>query len=293
MKFTYFSFLLVYLLFNNTKVPAQDLSNPELAKMAEADQRDRMNGPIDWNKLNREDSIRRAAVMDMIKSGKVQTAKDHLNAGIIFQHGNDTVASAMAVKNFEIAIRMDSSLNRWWYAAAVDRDRMRRKLPQIYGTQFIRDKKEGKWKRYTLDSTAVNDQQRKYYRVETLAEQREKEWKMNLKPIADTYKENNSIEKTIASIRQQHRLGRLSAYSLEAEINTFGYSLLRQNKKEEALKIFKLNTELYPDAFNTFDSYGELLMTIGKKKQALKAYKKSLQLNPENENARKILSANR
>lgn len=99
MKFIYISFLLVYLLFNNSKVLAQDISDPELRKMAEADQRDRMNGSIDWNKLNKEDSIRRASVMGMIKSGKVQTAKDHLNAGIIFQHGNDTVASAMGVRN--------------------------------------------------------------------------------------------------------------------------------------------------------------------------------------------------
>lgn len=293
MKFTCIFSFLFCLILADVKVLAQDQTNPELQKMADADQRDRMSGPIDWKKLNREDSVRRITVMDMIKAGKVQTAKDHLNAGIIFQHGNDTIASAMAVKSFETAIRMDSSLNRWWYAAAVDRDRMRRKLPQIYGTQFIRDNKEGKWKRYTLDSTAANDQQRKYYRVETLAEQREKEWKMNLKPIADTYKENQSIEKTIASIQQQYRLGRLSAYSLEAEINSFGYVLLRENKTAEALKIFKLNTVLYPDAFNTFDSYGELLMTIGKKKEALKAYKKSLQLNPQNENARKVLMANR
>jgi tetratricopeptide (TPR) repeat protein len=51
------------------------------------------------------------------------------------------------------------------------------------------------------------------------------------------------------------------------------------------LKIFKLNTELYPDGFNTFDSYGECLLLLNKKEEAKIAYKKSLELNPKNNNA--------
>jgi Tfp pilus assembly protein PilF len=51
------------------------------------------------------------------------------------------------------------------------------------------------------------------------------------------------------------------------------------------LKIFQLNTELYPDGFNTFDSYGECLLLLHKKDEAKIAYKKSLELNPKNNNA--------
>ena len=65
---------------------------------------------------------------------------------------------------------------------------------------------------------------------------------------------------------------------------------MNQGKKEDALKIFKLNTELYPNSSNTFDSYGECLLKLGDKENAVKAYKKSLELNPKNQNAKRVLS---
>ena len=55
----------------------------------------------------------------------------------------------------------------------------------------------------------------------------------------------------------------------EEAVNEFGYNLLNQNKNEEALKVFKLNTELYPNGYNTYDSYGECLMKLGQKEKAI------------------------
>ena len=90
--------------------------------MANDDQASRNVSNIDWEKLNKEDSLRRIRVQELIKLGKVVTGTDHLNAGIIFQHGNDTISSALAVKSFKTALELDDSLNKWWYPAAVDRD---------------------------------------------------------------------------------------------------------------------------------------------------------------------------
>lgn len=271
---------------------AQEIQdNTLLQQMADADQRERAENPIDWTKLNRQDSIRRVKVFELLGSEALQTAKDHFNAGIILQHGNDTIASGLAVKSFATAIKMDTTLNRWWYAAAVDRDRMRRAQPQIYGTQFIRDAGTGKWSRYRIDSTQVSDESRRYYSVETLTEQAEKERLMNQQSFSDFYKTSNSLDKTIEQIKLAFEKGRLSAYSLEAEINQFGYELLSGKKQDEALVIFKLNTELYPESFNTFDSYGECLMAAGKRRAAIKAYKKSLKLNPANEHAKRVLES--
>ena len=115
-------------------------TNPELQKMADADQQDRFSGE-NWDTVMKNDSIRLAKATKLFKEGELNTAKDYYNAGIIFQHGNDTIASKMAVESFKTAIEMDSTLNRWWYAAAVDRDLMRRGEPQIYGTQYIVDEK--------------------------------------------------------------------------------------------------------------------------------------------------------
>lgn len=71
----------------------------------------------------------------------------------------------------------------------------------------------------------------------------------------------------------------------EEEVNTWGYQLLEQNKKNEALQIFKLNCSLYPNSVNVYDSMGEAFEIIGDRHNAIKNYKHSLQLNPGNTNA--------
>ena len=76
--------------------------------------------------------------------------------------------------------------------------------------------------------------------------------------------------------------------SLQA-INIFGYNLMNEEKNYEALKIFKLNTELYYVWF-TYDSYGECLLKIGDTVNAIKAYRKSLELNPKNVTAKKVIA---
>lgn len=75
----------------------------------------------------------------------------------------------------------------------------------------------------------------------------------------------------------------------ENELNLLGYQLLGMNKIEEAIKIFRLNIEVYPDAFNVYDSMGEAYMINGDKELAIKNYAKSLELNPENINAFQML----
>ncbi|KQB38626.1 hypothetical protein [Flavobacterium aquidurense] len=77
-----------------------------------------------------------------------------------------------------------------------------------------------------------------------------------------------------------------SAFTLtENDLNDFGYKLLSEGKQNEALKIFKLNTDLYPESSNTYDSYAETLAGLGYKKEAIKNYKKAFELHPKNTNA--------
>jgi tetratricopeptide (TPR) repeat protein len=284
-------FLIAFLLFSFPGAFAQTKDNAELQKMYTDDQNSRKAGNIDWTLLSVQDSLREIRVYELIKEGKIHTARDYYYSALIFQHGHDTLASAMAVMQMKKAIELDSTINKWLLAAAIDRDLMRRDKPQIYGTQYVKMGRHGKWERYKIDTTQVTDQERRYYHVETLAEQRAKEHDMNLLPVSDYYSQSGSIDKTIQFIKDERKKGNASAYNLsEEEINSFAYELMSANKDQEALKIFKLNTELYPNGYNTFDSYGECLLKLHQKKEALKAYKKSLDLNPKNENARKILS---
>jgi len=79
-------------------------------------------------------------------------------------------------------------------------------------------------------------------------------------------------------------------YSLnEGEFNSLGYDLLSSNKIVEALETFKINTRLFPESWNVYDSYGEALLKIGQKEEAIKMYKQSIKLNPGNKNGRTVL----
>lgn len=71
----------------------------------------------------------------------------------------------------------------------------------------------------------------------------------------------------------------------EMYMNIAGYYHLWQKNIDAAIKVFSLNTELFPEEFNTWDSLAEAYMMMGDKEKAIKYYKKSLELNPKNNNA--------
>jgi len=75
----------------------------------------------------------------------------------------------------------------------------------------------------------------------------------------------------------------------ENELNNLGYQLLRANKLKDAIRIFQLNVEAYPQSSNVYDSLGEAYMNVGDKPPAIANYQRSLQLNPKNRNAEKML----
>ena len=75
----------------------------------------------------------------------------------------------------------------------------------------------------------------------------------------------------------------------EGRINNLGYRLLQQKRVADAIAMFKMNVEFYPNAWNTYDSLGEAYMVDGEKDLAIANYKKSLALNPGNGNGAAML----
>jgi len=51
---------------------------------------------------------------------------------------------------------------------------------------------------------------------------------------------------------------------------------------KEAIEIFKLNVEAYPQSYNTWDSLGEAYMIAGNKELAISSYEQSVKINPNN-----------
>jgi tetratricopeptide (TPR) repeat protein len=72
----------------------------------------------------------------------------------------------------------------------------------------------------------------------------------------------------------------------EADVNTLGYQLLNGGKNDDAIEVFKKNTELYPESWNVWDSLAEGYMNKGEKKLAIENYTKALKMAPEDQHAR-------
>jgi tetratricopeptide (TPR) repeat protein len=77
--------------------------------------------------------------------------------------------------------------------------------------------------------------------------------------------------------------------TVEREVNTFGYQLLRRGQTEDAIEIFKINAKMYPNSANVHDSLGEAFFTAGMKNLAILSYTQSLKLDPSNGNAIEML----
>jgi CubicO group peptidase (beta-lactamase class C family) len=89
------------------------------------------------------------------------------------------------------------------------------------------------------------------------------------------------LEAALQLFATQLRDGTIS----EGAVNSLGYHLLWQKHNGDAIRIFRLNTELHPQSANSFDSLGEGYMESGDKRQAIENYERSLALDPKNSNA--------
>ena len=67
----------------------------------------------------------------------------------------------------------------------------------------------------------------------------------------------------------------------ENQLNTYGYALLAQDKKTEAIDIFRMNVKRYPDSWNVYDSLAECLEKTGDVNGAVTNYKLALKKAPE------------
>lgn len=91
-----------------------------------------------------------------------------------------------------------------------------------------------------------------------------------------------------AAIQQYRELKRTQSNNYdfrEPLLNNLGYELLGTKKVKDAIEIFKLNVEAFPQSANAYDSLAEAYMLNGDRGLAIKNYEKSLELNPQNNNA--------
>ena len=107
-------------------------------------------------------------------------------------------------------------------------------------------------------------------------------------PISDVLSATIPQKGIDAALQRYRELKRTQAANYdfsELVLNTLGYELLRNKKVKEAIEIFKLNVEMFPQSANVYDSLGEAYMVNGDKELAIKNYEKSLELDPQNKGA--------
>jgi tetratricopeptide (TPR) repeat protein len=78
--------------------------------------------------------------------------------------------------------------------------------------------------------------------------------------------------------------------SSERSINAAGYVLMADGKLKEAIELFKINVQLFPQSWNVYDSLGEAYANAGDTALAVQNYEKSIQLNPNNDTGKAALA---
>lgn len=81
-----------------------------------------------------------------------------------------------------------------------------------------------------------------------------------------------------------------SWYLSFGEINALGYRMLGAERVDDAVAVFELYVELFPEDANAYDSLGEAFMVRGDTEEAITNYERSLELNPDNGNAVEMLA---
>ncbi len=99
----------------------------------------------------------------------------------------------------------------------------------------------------------------------------------------------SGFETAIRKFNEIREDKRTTFYFEEREFNELGYRLVNTGRFGEAIEIFKLNVEMFPNSANVYDSLGEAYMKNGDNDLAIKNYEKVLEMNPESENAREML----
>lgn len=77
-----------------------------------------------------------------------------------------------------------------------------------------------------------------------------------------------------------------AARRVEDAVNGLGYAFVRGDRPEAGLMLFELNTQVFPQSANAWDSLAEAHMTLGHDAEAREFYQALLELDANNANAR-------
>jgi len=107
--------------------------------------------------------------------------------------------------------------------------------------------------------------------------------------LLENFIDGNDIIGAQKWLEEQESLKNLTVNKLEGYLNDIGYFLISNNKYKEATFYLKLNTVLFDNSANAWDSLGEVYFFSGKYELSIETMKKALEVNPQNQNAKQII----
>jgi hypothetical protein len=94
--------------------------------------------------------------------------------------------------------------------------------------------------------------------------------------------EHEGLEAAINTFNELRSSNQSEYFFDENEFNALGYKLITAGKVSDAIEVFKMNVELFPDSANVYDSLAEGYMLHGDKDSTMVYYKKAFEMDPEN-----------
>lgn len=110
--------------------------------------------------------------------------------------------------------------------------------------------------------------------------------------LADQLWKTITTQGVAAAASQYRALRRAPADGIdlgEDRLNDLGYDLLKNARTADAIAIFELGVETFPQSANAHDSLGEAYLQAGQRDLAARHYRQSLVLDPKNANAARML----
>jgi tetratricopeptide (TPR) repeat protein len=69
--------------------------------------------------------------------------------------------------------------------------------------------------------------------------------------------------------------------NINAQLNSMGYELMNNKKLKAAVATFEINTKLYPESANAWDSLAECYLNSHDYKKAIMYYEKAIKMDPD------------
>ena len=102
--------------------------------------------------------------------------------------------------------------------------------------------------------------------------------------VSELYKFTEAYKSGINNLGEQLSLKFEDAIDSPRHLNRLGGIYYRKDQMEKAITIYQLNTQLFPEDGNSWDSLGDAYYKLNKKNNAIDAYTKALELKPEKDN---------